>query len=198
MDPYAKINEATRKDWELGHDLQDKSLKEVRKFKRRNKIQKKEDTKAALLAKLQRYVNSMGISQGDRVHVVAECRRLERKLDIRVIQPREYVFLAKMREAIINGMKPDLKTMAIQSGYSIREATEPEVTILRDIPQPLLSEMIGFSQSDIETELVKIMKQDDDLSAKIRAIEVASKILGVLKDDKAVKIQINSGIKLGD
>lgn len=42
------------------------------------------------------------------------------------------------------------------------------------------------------------MKQDEDLGSKIRAIEVASKILGVLKEDQGVRIQINSGIKMSE
>lgn len=89
--------------------------------------------KKRLLSKLQRYIGSMGITTDERSHINNECRRLEKKLEIRSIQPREYIFLNKMREALSLGRKPDLKTMAIQSGYGVRESGDPEVSILKDI-----------------------------------------------------------------
>lgn len=191
-------NEVTIDAWEHSKYTPEEWAKfNSRKGKAKPAIKKRADVKQALLDKLQRYINSMGISRNEKNHVERECRRLQEKLEIKSISPREYVFLNKIRESMTLGRKADLKTMALQSGYGLREANEPEITILRDIPPALMSEILGFNRGDIESELVKVMKQDNDLSAKIRAIEVAARIIGTLSDEKGVKIQINNtGFKL--
>lgn len=141
----------------------------------------------------------MGVGKGERSLIEGEVAKLEEKLGIEIL-PREYVFLNKIRDSMGLGKRPDLKAMALQSGYGVREAENPEMSILRNVDPKLMSEVLGFNRGDVERELVKIMKQDEDLSAKIRAIEIAAKVTGMMQQE-GTKIQINSGFtgfKLGD
>jgi hypothetical protein len=48
-------------------------------------------------------------------------------------------------------------------------------------------------------ELMKVMKQDEDLSAKNKAIDLASKIAGMSAPEKGFQINIvNDGITVAD
>ena len=58
------------------------------------------------------------------------------------------------------------------------------------VPDELFEEMIGVSRKDIKLELSKVMKQDEDLSAKNQALKLASQITG-LTDTEGVRIQVN-------
>jgi hypothetical protein len=63
----------------------------------------------------------------------------------------------------------------------------------------LFEEIVGINQNEIQMELVKVMKQDEDLSAKNRAIDLAARIAGMKEPDNSVQVNIvNDGITLAD
>ncbi len=120
-----------------------------------------------------------------------ECRSLEKKLGVSHIPRRQYVFLRKIAETMKIGDDLDLTQFALDSGYSRTRAENPAAMILKNIPDKVYSELVGFSRKDVEFELTKIMRQDDDLPAKMRALELAAKITGITDEGK-IQVQINT------
>jgi hypothetical protein len=58
---------------------------------------------------------------------------------------------------------------------------------------------VGINRNEIEMELMKVLKQDDNLTAKNRAIELAARITGMSEPDKGFQINIvNDGITVAD
>ena len=151
-----------------------------------------------LAEKIGRYKKSLSLSNWDRSVLHRECRRLEKKLGVERILPKEYVFLRKIRESLVSGDDINLKLLAEASGYPRWQASRPEVTILRDISPKLYKEMVGFDEKDVEMELVKLMKQDDDLGVKARALDLATKILGMQGEEKGVQINVVGAIEVAD
>lgn len=149
-----------------------------------------------LAEKMERYIMSLGSGERD-MKVKGEIERLGRKLGISV-KPREYIFLSKVRKLIAEGAKVDYREVALSSGYQIEESTNPEISIMSKIDPKLMTEMLGFNRGDVEREMIKVMKQDTDLVAKMRALELAGKMIGMMGDEKGVQINFNTGIKLGD
>jgi len=151
-----------------------------------------------LADKIVRYKKSLSLSKWDRSVLQRECRRLEKKLGVERILPREYVFLRKIRESLVSGDNVNLKLLAQASGYPEWQWSRPDVTILRNISPKLYKEMVGFDEKDVQTELVKLMKQDDDLGVKARALDLATKILGMQSEDKGVQINVVGAIEVAD
>ena len=58
---------------------------------------------------------------------------------------------------------------------------------------------MGINRNEIQIELLKVMKQDTDLSAKNKALDLASKISGMSAPEKGFQINIvNDGITVAD
>ena len=63
----------------------------------------------------------------------------------------------------------------------------------------MFNEIVGINRNEIEMELMKVLKQDDNLSAKNRAIELAARITGMSEAEKGFQINIvNDGITVAD
>lgn len=160
------------------------------------KLKEEEPEFGWLAEKMERYIVSLGLAGSDD-KVKRETLRLSRKLGISV-KGREYIFLSKVRKLIAEGAKVDYREVALSSGYMIEDSTNPEISIMSKIDPKLMTEMLGFNKGDVEREMIKVMKQDTDLVAKMRALELAGKMIGMLGDEKGVSINFNTGIKLGD
>lgn len=152
----------------------------------------------ALKTKIEAYKESTSLSKWEKDVLSRECRRLEKKLDLKKVEPKQYLFLKQISEHLKLGETMNLPELAKSAGYSRIKAKNPGTMILKDIDGKLFSEIVGFSPKDVEFELIKVLKQDSDLSAKMRALELASKITG-MQEDKGTQIQINTlGIELSD
>lgn len=153
----------------------------------------------ALLNKIEKYKKSIGLTQWDDKSIARECRRLEEKLGIERIEPKEYKMLRKISEDLKIGEKVDLSSAARWAGYPEWKVKRPETAILRDIDNGLFNELVGINRNEIEMELVKVMKQDENLSAKNKAIDMAARITGMSETDKGFQINIvNDGITVAD
>jgi len=152
-----------------------------------------------LLKKIENYKKSMSLTVWDDKSISRECRRLESKLGVERIEPKQYKMLRKISEDLKIGEKPDLSAAARYAGYPDWQVKRPETAILRNIPNALFNEIVGINRNEIEMELVKVLKQDDNLSAKNKAIELAARITGMSEPDKGFQINIvNDGITVAD
>lgn len=152
-----------------------------------------------LLKKIENYKKSMSLTVWDDKSISRECRRLEAKLGVERIEPKQYKMLRKIAEDLKIGEKPDLSAAARSAGYPDWQVKRPETAILRNIPNALFNEIVGINRNEIEMELMKVLKQDDNLSAKNKAIEMAARITGMSEPDKGFQINIvNDGITVAD
>ena len=145
-------------------------------------MEKKEEIEqrnSELERKLSEYKAGLGLTSWDRTILTRECRRLEEKLGIERIEPKAYVFLRKIADQVALEREVNLGRLARDSGYPEWKAARPEVAILRDIDDKLFSEIVGISRKDVEFQLLKVLKQDKDLGSKMRALELASKVMGM-------------------
>lgn len=145
--------------------------------------------------KIARYKASFGLSKSNRDSIRRECDKLQDKLNIEYIEPKDYVFLRSIAESVEGGGVPDLKALAIQAGYGSWQAERPENTILAHIPDSLYQEIVGISTKDIEDSLASLVRQDNDLSVKLRATELAAKIRGLNADNEAINITLGNFIQ---
>lgn len=152
-----------------------------------------------LVKKIENYKKSMSLTVWDDKSISRECRRLEEKLGVERIEPKQYKMLRKIAEDLKIGEKPDLSAAARSAGYPDWQVKRPETAILRNIPNALFNEIVGINRNEIEMELMKVLKQDDNLSAKNKAIEMAARITGMSEPDKGFQINIvNDGITVAD
>lgn len=152
-----------------------------------------------LLDKIKAYKKSHALSGWDDKAIQRECRRLEDKLGIERVEPKQYKMLRRISESLKVGEKPDLEAAARWAGYPDWQVRQPEISILRNIDNSLFNELVGINRNEIQIELLKVMKQDEDLSAKNRALDLASKISGMSAPEKGFQINIvNDGITVAD
>jgi len=157
------------------------------------------EIKEGLKNKIAQYKKATSLTKWDDTSISRECRRLEKKLGIEKIEPKQYKMLRKISEELKIGNSPDLEAAARWAGYPDWKVRRPETTILRSIDNRLFTEIVGINRNEIQMELVKVMKQDEDLSAKNKALDMASKITGMMGDDKGVQVNIvNDGITVAD
>lgn len=149
--------------------------------------------KDSLSKKIEAYKGSMSLTKWDDQSISNECRRLEEKLGIDRIQPKEYKMLRKIAEDLKIGEKVDLSAAARWAGYPDWKVKRPETAILRDIPNALFNELVGINRNEIEMELVKVLKQDENLSAKNKAIDMAARITGMSEPEKGTQVNIVTG-----
>ncbi len=144
------------------------------------------------------YLNETNPISKDKT-IQRECKRLEIKLGIDRIEPKEYKLLIELAEGMKLSNTLNLTDIARRAGYPEWRTKKVETTILRDINPTLFRELVGINRNEIEYELSKIIKQDNNLTAKNRAIELASKITGLSEPEKGVQINIvNSGLTVSD
>ena len=146
-----------------------------------------------LLNKISEYHKTMGLSKWDDKSISGECRRLEKKLSLERIEPKQYKMLRKIAEDLKIGEKVDLSAAARWAGYPDWKVRQPETSILRDIPNSLFNELVGINRNEIEMELVKVLKQDENLSAKNKAIDLAARITGMSEPEKGTQVNIVTG-----
>ena len=144
----------------------------------------------SVASKIEEYKRSRGLSTSERAVISKECRRLSKDLGIKQIPPRQYLFLRKIAEKLRLGQTLDLRELAKTSGYPQHQASHPQNLILKHIDDKVFSAIVGFSSKDVEYELMKVIKQDVDLSAKMRALDLATKVLGMTDDNVKVQVQI--------
>jgi hypothetical protein len=107
--------------------------------------------------------------------------------------------LRKISEELKMDHELDLEAIARWSGYPDWKAKRAEASILRDIDPVLFKELVGINQNEIQMEIVKVMRQDANLSAKNKALELASKITGLNEPERGFQINIvNDGITIAD
>ena len=147
----------------------------------------------SLSNKIQEYKENTGLSKWDDKSIQGECRRLEEKLGVDKIEPKEYKILRKISEELKLGERVDLSAAARWAGYPEWKVKRPETTILRDIDNRLFSEIVGINRNEIEMELMKVLKQDENLTAKNRAIELAARITGMSEPEKGTQVNIVTG-----
>jgi len=149
--------------------------------------------------KIEAYRKSMSLTKWDDKSISRECRRLEEKLSIGRIEPKQYKMLRKIAEDLKIGEKPDLSAAARWAGYPDWKVKRPETAILRGIDNALFNEIVGINRNEIEMELVKVLKQDENLSAKNKAIEMAARITGMSEPEKGLQVNImNQGVTVSD
>jgi hypothetical protein len=152
-----------------------------------------------LLNKIEEYKKVTNSTRWDDKSIARECRRLESKLGIARVEPKQFKMLRKISEDMKLGTKVDLEAAARWAGYPEWKVKQPETTILRNIDNSLFNEIVGINRNEIQMELVKVLKQDENLSAKNRAIELAARITGMSEPDKGFQINIvNDGITVAD
>ena len=149
--------------------------------------------KEALSNKIARFKDSEKLTQWDDTSISRECRRLEKKLKIERVEPKQYKMLRFISEDLKVGAKTDLSAAARKAGYPDWKVKRPETAILRNIPNALFSELVGINRNEIEMEIVKVMKQDDNLSAKNKALDLATRITGMSEPERGVQVNINNG-----
>ncbi len=140
--------------------------------------------------KLDEYKRSRAMTTTERSVISKECTRLAKKVGVERIYPRQYLFLRKIAEKLRLGETLDLRELARSSGYPEHACRHPQSLILKHIDDRVFNAIVGFSGKDVQYELMKLVKQDVDLSAKMRALELSSKILGLMDDTSKVQIQI--------
>ena len=143
------------------------------------------------------------LNESDRISkdktIQRECKRLQIKLGIDRIEPKEYKLLIELAERMKLSNELNLTDIAKRAGYPEWRTKKVETTILRDINPTLFRELVGINRNEIEYELSKIIKQDSNLTAKNRAIELASKITGLSEPENRLQINIvNSGLTVSD
>ena len=149
--------------------------------------------------KIEAYHKSTALTQWDDKSISRECRRLEKKLSIERIEPKQYKMLRKIAEDLKLGDQTDLAAAARGAGYPEWQVKRPETAILRNIENALFNEIVGINRNEIQMELVKVMKQDANLSAKNKAIEMAARITGMSEPEKGFQINIqNNGVSVAD
>ena len=152
-----------------------------------------------LLPKIHAYKKSQGLTTWDDKSISRECRKLEKELDIEKVEPKQYKILRKISEGLKIGEKVDLSAAARWAGYPDWKVKRPEATILRSIDPALFNRLVGINRNEIEMELMKVLKQDDNLSAKNKAIDLAARITGMSEPDKGVQVLIaNVGATVAD
>ena len=155
--------------------------------------------KEALSKKIEAYKKTMKLTRWDGKSISRECRRLEKKLDIDRVEPKQYKMLRKISEDLKIGEKVDLSAAARWAGYPEWKTKRPETSILRNINNALFNEIVGINRNEIEMELMKVLKQDDNLSAKNKAIDLAARITGMSEAEKGVQVNIvNDGVTIAD
>ena len=155
--------------------------------------------KESVRNKIEAYKKSIKLTKWDDSSISRECRRLEKELGIDRVEPKQYKMLRKISEDLKLGVKVDLGAAARWAGYPDWQVKRPETSILRNIDSSLFNKIVGISRNEIEMELVKVMRQDDDLGAKNKAIDLAAKIAGMTDNDKGLQINIvNDGITVAD
>jgi len=155
--------------------------------------------KLSLEAKIKGYKASQGLSKWDEKSISRECRRLEEKLSLDRVEPKQYKMLRKISEDLKVGEKTDLQAAARWAGYPEWKVKRPETAILRDIDSALFTELVGINRNEIEMELVKVIRQDENLAAKNKALDLASKITGMSESEKGVQVNIvNGGMTVAD
>lgn len=154
--------------------------------------------KESLLNKIEAYKKSTGLTLNDSKSISRKCRQMSDEMGIS-IEPKEYRMLNMIAEALKLNEKLDLTVIAKKAGYPEWRAKRPETEILRDIDPALFTRIVGINRNEIEMELVKVMKQDANLSAKNKALDLASRIAGMNEPDKGVQVNIvNDGITVAD
>ena len=149
--------------------------------------------------KVEQYKKNMGLTKWDGKSISRECRRLEKELGIERIEPKQYKMLRKIAESLKIGEDPDLAAAARWAGYPDWQVKSPETTILRNIDNALFNKIVGIDRNEIQIELLKVMKQDENLSAKNKAIEMAAKITGMSEPEKGFQVNIlNGGVTVAD
>jgi hypothetical protein len=156
-------------------------------------------TETVLLNKIKAYKEATGLTKWDDKSISRECRRLENKLGVERIEPKQYKMLRKIAEDLKIGEDVDLSAAARWAGYPDWQVKRPETSILRNIDNRLFNELVGINRNEIEMELMKVLKQDDNLAAKNKAIDLAARISGMSEPDKGFQINIvNDGITVAD
>jgi hypothetical protein len=152
-----------------------------------------------LLKKIEKYKSSMSLTKWDDKSISRECRRLENKLGIERIEPKQYKMLRKIAEDLKIGEKTDLSAAARYAGYPDWQVKQPETAILRNIDNALFNEIVGINRNEIEMELMKVLRQDENLAAKNKAIEMAARITGMSEPEKGLQVNIvNGGLTVAD
>jgi|GEM_PF-3981681 len=153
-----------------------------------------------LTKKIESYKVSSGSSKWDDKSISRECKRLTEKLSLdKPIEPKEYKMLRFIGEGLKVGEKVDLSAAARKAGFPEWKVKSPETMILRDIPNVLFNELVGINRNEIEMELVKVMKQDENLAAKNKAIEMGLRVTGMMEPEKGNQINIlNGGVTVSD
>jgi len=149
--------------------------------------------KSSLVNKIAEYKSTLGLTKWDGKSISNECRRLENKLGIDKIEPKQYKMLRRISESLKIGERVDLSAAARWAGYPEWKIARPETTILRDIDNRLFGEIVGINRNEIEMELVKVLKQDENLSAKNKALDLASRITGMNETEKGTQVNIVTG-----
>ena len=149
--------------------------------------------KEVVATKIAEYKQSRGITTWEKDAVSRECRRLEKDLNIVKVEPKEYRLLRRINKEAKIGKALDLPSIARWAGFPEWKCKNPEFSIMRNIDNKLFSELVGISRNEIEFELSKVMKQDEDLSAKNRALDLGSKITGMSEPDKGTQVNIVAG-----
>jgi hypothetical protein len=153
----------------------------------------------ALLKKIDSYKKSVNLTKWDDKSIAGACRKLEEELNIERVEPKQYKMLRKIAEELKVGAKVDLQAAARWAGYPEWKVRQPETSILRDIDNRLFTKLVGINRNEIEMELMKVMKQDDNLAAKNKALDLAARIVGMSEAEKGVQINIvNDGITVAD
>lgn len=152
-----------------------------------------------LRKKIEQYKGSMSLTKWDDKSISRECRRLESKLGIERIEPKQYKMLRKIAEDLKIGEKTDLSAAARYAGYPDWQVKQPETAILRNIDNALFNEIVGINRNEIEMELMKVLRQDENLAAKNKAIELAARITGMSEPEKGLQVNIvNGGLTVAD
>jgi len=153
----------------------------------------------SLSSKIKAYKESQGTTSWDDKSISRECRRLEKELHVTKIEPKEYKFLRRVGEELKLGESPDLAAAARWAGYPEWKVKRPETTIMRDIEPVLFTKLVGLNKNEIEIELLKVMRQDENLSAKNKALDMALKVAGMSEPEKGVQVNIvNGGLTVAD
>lgn len=135
---------------------------------------------------------SSSLTDSERSSISRECRALEKELGVDKIYPRDYVFLNSIRENLRFGGEINFNELAKAAGYTKNYYDNPHSLILGRIPRKVIERIIGIDESDVMLELVKMYRQDSNATAKLRALDLATKVLA-MQGDEGDKILINLG-----
>lgn len=152
-----------------------------------------------MLKKIDSYKKSVNLTKWDDKSIAGACRKLEEELGIDRVEPKQYKMLQKIANEVRVGTKVDLAAAARWAGYPEWKVRQPETSILRDIDTRLFTKIVGIDRNEIQIELRKVIKQDDNLAAKNKALELGARITGMSEPEKGVQINIvNDGITVAD